>query len=73
MRIVRQTGIDEESFIWQYPDGSAESALNEYLACAGCLGIHSLPAYLLQYKGKALLMQSFDYQDFSDAIKSVMQ
>ena len=73
MRIVRQTGIDEESFIRHYQDGSAESALNEDLACAGCLGIHSLPAYLLQYKGKALLMQSFDYQDFSDAIKSVMQ
>ena len=73
MRIVRQTGIDEESFIRHYQDGSAESALNEDLACAGCLGIHSLPAYLMQYEDKTILMQSFEYQDFSDALKSLMQ
>lgn len=72
MRVVRDTGIDEESFIRHYQNGSAEAALNEDLDFASRLGIHSLPAYLMQYKDKALLMQSFEYQDFSDAIKRVM-
>ncbi len=73
MKIVRETGIDEEPFIRHYQDGSSEAALNEDLAFAHRLGIHSLPAYLIQYKNKALLMQSFEYQDFSDAVKSVMK
>lgn len=71
--VVRKTGIDEEAFTQHYHDGSAESALNEDLAFARHLGIHSLPAYLIQYYDKALLMQSFKYQDFTDAIKSVIQ
>ena len=72
MKIVRETGIDEEAFIRHYQDDSAETALNEDLNFARRLGIHSLPAYLMQYKDKALLMQSFNYQDFSNAIKRVM-
>lgn len=40
---------------------------------ASRLGIHSLPAYLMQYEDKTILMQSFEYQDFSDALKSLMQ
>lgn len=47
--------------------------LNDHLACARRLGIHSLPAYLIQYKDKALLMQSFDYQDFADAINNLIR
>lgn len=73
MKIVREAGIDEEPFIRHYQDGSAEAALNEDLAFVHRLGIHSLPANLIQYKDKALLMQSFEYQDFSDAVKSVMK
>ncbi len=48
-------------------------ALNEDLTFASRLGIHSLPAYLMQYEDKTILMQSFEYQDFSDALKSLMQ
>ena len=72
-KIVRDAGIDEESFIRHYQDGSAEASLNEDLAFARSLGIRLLPAYLIQYKNKALLMQSFDHQDFSDAIRNIMQ
>ena len=68
LHIVRETGIDEESFTRHYQDGTAEAALNEDLAFASRLGIHSLSAYLMEYKDKALLMQSFKYQDFADAI-----
>lgn len=73
MKVVREIEIDEKSFIRHYQDGGAEKALNEDLNFARRLGIHSLPSYLVQYKDKALLIQSFDYQDFSDAIKSVMK
>jgi len=73
MKVVRKTGIDEESFIQNFQDGSAEAALNEDLNFSRRLGIHSLPAYLIQCKEKALLMQSFNYQDFSNAIKSMLQ
>lgn len=72
MRIVHKTGIDEKAFIQNYHSG-AEEALNEDLAFIRQLGIHSLPAYLIQYKDKSLLIQSFDYQDFSHAIEYVMQ
>ena len=47
MKIVRDAGVDEESFVRHYQDGSAETALNEDLAFARRLGIHSLPAYLI--------------------------
>ncbi len=73
MKVVRETGIDEESFTRHYHDGSAEAALNEDLDFASRLGIHSLPAYLIQYKDKALLMQSFEYQDFAAAITKLMK
>lgn len=72
MRVVRETGIDEESFTRYYQIGSAEAALNEDLAFASRLGIHSLPAYLIQYKDRALLMQSFEYQDFIEAINRII-
>ena len=62
-----------EEFIGGLPDGSAETALIEDLAFAHRLGIHSLPAYLIQYKDKALLMQSFEYQDFVAAITKLMK
>lgn len=72
MRVIRDTGIDEASFIRHYQDGSAEDALNEDLNFAGRLGIHSLPAYLIQYKEDALLLQSFKYQDFAEAIEGLL-
>lgn len=72
MRVVRDTGTEEASFLRHYQDGSAEAALNEDLAFARRLGIRSLPAYLLQYKENALLLQSFAYQDFTEAIGRIV-
>ena len=46
--------------------------VREDLSFARSLGIRSLPTYLLQYKGRAILMQSFDYQDFSEAITNLL-
>ena len=72
LKVVRETGIDEESFTRYYQNGSAEKALNEDLAFTRRLGIHLLPAYLMQYKDKALLIQSIEYHDFVDAIDRII-
>ena len=69
--VVCKTGIDESAFFRYYQDGSAETSLEQDLAYTRSLGIHSLPTYLIQYQGKALLMQSFDYQDFVTAIQKL--
>lgn len=73
MKVVRQTGIDEESFIRHVQDGSAGTALEEDLAYTRRLGIRSLPAYLIQHGDKALLMQSFDYSDLVKVISEVLK
>lgn len=68
LRVARKIGIDEETFSRYFHDGSAEAALEQDLAFTSSLGIRSLPTYLLQYRDKALLLQSFDYRDFDRAI-----
>ena len=69
MDVVRQAGIDADAFRRRYNDGSAESALKQDLLLKARLGIHSLPACLIQCSDKALLLQSFAYEDYADAIK----
>lgn len=66
--VVRKVGIEEESFSRYFRDGSAEAALEQDLAFTHSLGIRSLPTYLLQYRDQALMLRSFDYQDFDRAI-----
>lgn len=71
LRIVRDTGIDEEAFLRYYQDKSAEAALEHDLEYTRSMGIHSLPTYLIEYRDKSLLMQSFDYLDFVKAITAM--
>ena len=72
LRIVRNCSIDEALFKKHYHDGSAAAALERDLALTQNLGIHSLPAYLIQNKEKALLLQSFDYKEFAVAIDALV-
>ena len=67
--IVNQTGIDEALFSQHFNDGTAEAALQNDFSYAARLGIRSLPTCLIQYKDKALLMQSFAYADYVSAIE----
>lgn len=71
MNVVKNIGIDEESFLTHYKDGSAQNELEKDHAFTQRLQIHFLPTYLIQNAGKALLMQSFQYQDFVDAIAQI--
>ena len=56
LNIVRQQGIDENLFLQHYRDGSADLALEQDLAFARDLGIHSLPSYLIQTHGNAMIL-----------------
>lgn len=68
LAVVRHTGIDEKSFLEHYRNGDAQAALEQDLTLARRLGVHSLPAYLMQCGDKAALFQSFAYADFVSAI-----
>ena len=70
--VVRCTGIDEDAFLRHYNDRSAEAALENDLSYTARLGIRSLPTCLIQYKGKALLMKSFAYADYAEAIMALI-
>lgn len=71
VNVAKTTGIDTDTFLRHFRDGSAKAALNEDLRLTQSMGIHSLPAYLLQYGGKAMLLRSFDYQDFASVISQL--
>lgn len=73
LTVVRKSGIDEQAFLAAYRDGRAEAALEQDLALTNHVGIHSLPAYLLQYRDKGVLLQSFDINDFLAAIERITQ
>ncbi len=68
LALVRASRIEEASFLAAYHDGRAETALEQDLALVRHLGIHSLPAYEIRYRNKALFLQSFDLADFVKAI-----
>ncbi len=72
LKVVRDVGIDEDTFLKQYQDGGADASLKKDLALGRSFGIRSLPTYLIQYKEKALMLQSFRYQDFADAIENLL-
>lgn len=65
------TGAREAIGSWNERFSYTDEDIEAYLTLAHRLGIRSLPTYLIQYKDKALLMQSFDYQDSVEAIKKV--
>ena len=69
LKVVRQTGIDEQRFLQHYRDSSAETALDSDLTRMHALGIHTLPAYLLEYDGRQMLIRHLiGYDAFVEAI-----
>ena len=69
LKVVRQTGIDEQRFLQHYRDSSAETALDSDLTRMHALGIHTLPAYLLEYDGRQMLIRHLiGYEAFVEAI-----
>lgn len=71
LAVVRKTGIEEAAFLTAYRDGRAKEALQQDLAFGQRLGVRSLPCYLLQYNEKAVILQSFDINEFIAAIEKL--
>ena len=72
LKVVRQTGINEKQFLQHYQDSSAETALDSDLTRMYALGIHTLPAYLLEYDGKQMLIKHLiGYDAFVEAIRQI--
>ena len=71
MKVAETTGLDADAILQNFHDGSAQAALEDDLRLVRSMGIHSLPAYLLQYDGKAMLLRSFDYHDFVSVISQL--
>lgn len=72
VNIVQKTGIHSELFLSYYSDGCAERELDKDLELTQRLGIHFLPTYLIQNSHKAIMIQSFAYNDFANAINSLL-
>ena len=68
LEVARKTGIDVNTFLRHIRDGSAAESLEQDLRVWQGTGVHSLPAYLIQYGERAVLLQSFDYMDFVSVI-----
>lgn len=64
LEVVRRTGIDGDAFLRHFNGGAAEEALARDLAFAVRLGIRSLPTCLIQSGERAMLLRSFDGDDF---------
>ena len=73
LKVAEWTGLELQPFLQCYQDGRAEQALEEDFRLGQRLGIHSLPCYLLQWGDRALLMQSFAYEDFVHAINTLTE
>ncbi|WP_407384249.1 DsbA family protein [Ruminococcus sp.] len=71
LEVIRKTGIHVDRFMTAYNDGSAQAELDKDLALFKRLGLHSLPAYLIQYGEKGYLIQTFSYTDFLSVIDKI--
>lgn len=71
LKVVQQTGIAANLFWAAYTDGSARAALEKDLLETRRLGVHSLPAHLIQYGDEGYLLQSFSYGDFVKVIRDL--
>ena len=72
LKVVRDTGIDEDRFTQYFNDGTAQTELEKDLAFTRELNIRTLPAYLIQYEEKAVVVRSLiDFENFVSMIEQL--
>ena len=71
LKVIQLTGIVANLFWAAYTDGSARAALEKDLLETRRLGVHSLPAHLIQYGDEGYLLQSFSYEDYVNVIRNL--
>lgn len=71
---AQKAGLELSSFTRAFHDGTAEAAFQADLNFKESLRIHGLPAYLIQYKEKAILVKSLiGYDDFTELISRISE
>ena len=74
LRVAEETGIDKGPFLEAFQNGAAEAAFLEDLRDTRSLGIRGLPAYLIEYEDKALLVRSpGEYETFTALIDRITE
>ena len=74
LKVVEKTNIDKDKFIKQYNDNTTKQELNKDFELLNYYGIHSLPAYLIEYKDKKVLVKSLiDYNSFVSIIYDITE
>lgn len=69
IKVVRKTKIDEEKFLHYYQNGEAKAALIKDLEHTRELQIYTLPAYLITYRDKSVLVKRLiGYETFVQII-----
>ena len=72
LKVLRDTGIDEDRFMQYFNDGTAQTELEKDLAFTRELNIRTLPAYLIQYGEKAVVVRSLiDFEIFVSMIEQL--
>lgn len=70
--VAEETEIDRKRFLAEFSGGRANAALARDLERTARLGISSLPAYLVEYGGKSVLIKGLArYEHFAAAIAEV--
>jgi len=70
--VVANSGIRVDAFLEHYNDGSARRALDNDFALRQRLGVRGLPAYLLEYEERGMLINGLAcYAQFRSAIMTL--
>jgi putative protein-disulfide isomerase len=70
-RIAGLCGIPENEFLKSLHSQKTMNVFEQGQHFMHTIGVHSLPAWLIQYGERAVFLQSFSYEDFKKAIDQV--
>ena len=74
LKVVRDTGIDENRFTQHYSDGTAQTMLEHDLNMVRKLNIRTLPAYIIQYGERSVIIRNLiSYESFVEIIEQLKE
>ncbi len=74
LKVVCNTGIDEDKFTQHYNDGTAQTMLEHDLNMVRKLNIRTLPAYIIQYGERSVIIRNLiSYESFVEIIEQLKE
>ena len=74
LKLVRDTGIDEDRFTQYYNDGTTQTMLEHDLNMVRKLNIRTLHAYMIQYGERSVIIRNLiSYESFVEIIKQLKE